>query len=168
MFAQNLKYLRNQRGWDQQTFASMIHRSVSTVSEWESGKYTPKAGLLADIANIFDVQLDDMMNTDFSTKRPVKTTVEKTVDILNQLDSNRQSYVYGVATDQLEQQHKEAEAHNDSVVKLQPKKSSTPDPFMPIAAHLDHELSDDERTEVDAWERKIATADDDDDEDDDN
>ncbi|AGZ17351.1 hypothetical protein J1_30 [Lactobacillus phage J-1] len=31
MFAKNLKYLRAKRGYDQQTFAEMIHRSVSTV-----------------------------------------------------------------------------------------------------------------------------------------
>ena len=69
MFAKNLKYLRAKRGYDQQTFAEMIHRSVSTVSEWESGKYTPKAGILADIANMFGVKLDDMMNKDLSKSK---------------------------------------------------------------------------------------------------
>lgn len=66
MFAENLKYLRTSRGLDQASFAEAMHKSVSTISEWESGKYTPKVGMLADIAEFFGVKLDDLMSTDLS------------------------------------------------------------------------------------------------------
>lgn len=103
MFAKNLKYLRDKRGYDQQTFAEMVHRSVSTVSEWESGKYTPKAGTLADIANIFGVKLDDMMNVDLS-KISDNSPIEKTVATMRQLHPVRQEKVHTYAEKQLDEQ----------------------------------------------------------------
>lgn len=111
MFAKNLKYLRAKRGYDQQTFAEMIHRSVSTVSEWESGKYTPKAGILADIANMFGVKLDDMMNKDLS-KSTDNTAIEKTTNTMRKLHPARQQNVYTYAEGQLKEQQ------NENVVPL--------------------------------------------------
>lgn len=112
MFAKNLKYLRAKRGYDQQTFAEMIHRSVSTVSEWESGKYTPKAGILADIANMFGVKLDDMMNKDLS-KSADNTVIEKTTNTMRKLHPARQQKVYTYAEKQLNEQQ-----NPDNVVSL--------------------------------------------------
>ena len=112
MFAKNLKYLRAKRGYDQQTFAEMIHRSVSTVSEWESGKYTPKAGILADIANMFGVKLDDMMNKDLS-KSVDNTVIEKTTNTMRKLHPVRQQKVYTYAEKQLNEQQ-----NPDNVVSL--------------------------------------------------
>lgn len=106
MFAKNLKYLRAKRGYDQQTFAGMIHRSVSTISEWESGKYTPKAGILADIANIFGVKLDDMMNIDLS-KNTNSKVIDQTVSTMQQLQPARQQKVYTYAEKQLKDQQNE-------------------------------------------------------------
>ncbi|KRM25500.1 helix-turn-helix domain-containing protein [Schleiferilactobacillus harbinensis] len=111
MFAKNLKYLRTKRGYDQQTFAEMIHRSVSTVSEWESGKYTPKAGILADIANMFGVKLDDMMNKDLS-KSADNTVIEKTTNTMRKLHPARQQKVCTYAEKQLDEQQ------NENVISL--------------------------------------------------
>lgn len=67
MFSKNLKYLRDKRGMDQIDLAMMLGRkSSSSVSSWENGAYTPKIGTLAKIADIFNVDLDDLMNTDLS------------------------------------------------------------------------------------------------------
>ena len=41
-------------------------KSASSVSEWESGKYTPKIKVLSEIATIFDVDVDDLMHRDLS------------------------------------------------------------------------------------------------------
>lgn len=106
MFAKNLRYLRDKQGYDQQTFAAMVDRSVSTISEWESGKYTPKAGVLADIANIFGVRLDDMMNTDLSLAADERT-IKATAATMRQLHPARQQNVYTYAEDQLKQQQNE-------------------------------------------------------------
>ncbi|WP_056992848.1 XRE family transcriptional regulator [Lacticaseibacillus saniviri] len=129
MFAQNLKYLRIKHGFDQQQFASKIHRSVSTISEWESGKYTPKAGILADIAHIFNVRLDDMMNIDLSkvsdaapsTKLVELTTSEEShIHTIRQLTPDRQTKVYKFATSQLDEQNEpdEEDADDDNVIDI--------------------------------------------------
>lgn len=86
MFAQNLKYLRKTRGIDQSKFAEAMGKSVSTVSEWENGKYTPKVGVLADIAAFYDVKLDDLMSSDLSEPRmfvaPKQTAIDNAIDAL--------------------------------------------------------------------------------------
>ena len=47
-FSSNLKYLRLKNNIDQLELAHKLGRkSASTISEWESGKYTPKQDLVA-------------------------------------------------------------------------------------------------------------------------
>lgn len=63
-FSDNLKYLREKAGMEQIDLAKKLgKKSSSSISEWESGKYTPKSGTLADIAEIFKVSLSDLMQT---------------------------------------------------------------------------------------------------------
>lgn len=67
MFAKNLKYLRERSNMEQLDLAYQLGRkSASSVSEWESGKYTPKIKVLSEIATIFDVDVDDLMHRDLS------------------------------------------------------------------------------------------------------
>ena len=64
-FSKNLKYLRSERGMEQLELAQLLGRkSASSISEWESGNYTPKAGTLSDIARIFNTTLSDLMDRD--------------------------------------------------------------------------------------------------------
>ena len=64
-FHTNLKYLRTKNEIEQLELASMIGlKSASAVSEWEKGLRIPSAGILADLANIFKVSLDNLMNVD--------------------------------------------------------------------------------------------------------
>ena len=66
-FATNLKFLRQKHGLEQIDLATRLGRkSSSSISEWEKGKYTPKAGVLNDIANIFGVSLSKLMSTDLT------------------------------------------------------------------------------------------------------
>ena len=109
MFSTNLKYLRKLHGLDQQSFAKKINRSVSTVSEWESGKYTPKAGILADIANMFNVKLDDMMSKDLSIIK--EDIFDNTISVMKLLNPDRQQNVYNYADNQLKEQ-------NNTIVRM--------------------------------------------------
>lgn len=69
MFSKNLKYLRQCAEMEQLELAHKLGRkSSSTISEWESGRYTPKIAILSEIASIFDVDLDDMMNLDLESQ----------------------------------------------------------------------------------------------------
>lgn len=67
-FASNLRFLRQKNGLEQIDLATRLGRkSSSSISEWEKGKYTPKVGVLNDIAKIFGVSLSKLMTTDLST-----------------------------------------------------------------------------------------------------
>ena len=82
MFAKNLKYLREKSGMEQIDLAYQLGRkSSSSISEWESGKYTPKVGILSEIANIFDVDMDDMMNYDLSLQPTNVFNIKETKNI---------------------------------------------------------------------------------------
>ena len=103
MFSKNLRYLRSKFDLEQMELAEKLGRkSSSSVSEWEKGKYTPKAKTLAEIANLFSVDLDDLMNIDLS-----KTIAKRDIsDIYNKLEPPRQAKVYNYAESQLESQNK--------------------------------------------------------------
>lgn len=84
-FASNLKFLRQKYQMEQLDLASRLGRkSSSSISEWERGKYTPKAGVLNDIAKIFNVSLSDLMSQDLSTDPDTFTTPDgKEIDLSN-------------------------------------------------------------------------------------
>lgn len=66
-FASNLKLLRQKYKMEQIDLANRLGRkSSSSVSEWEKGKYTPKACVLNDIAKIFNISLSELMTKDLS------------------------------------------------------------------------------------------------------
>lgn len=75
MFSKNLKHLRNSRNMTQEELASKVKRQVSSISEWESGKYTPRAGVLNDIATIFNVNLSDLMNSDLTLEETISSAL---------------------------------------------------------------------------------------------
>ncbi|MGH2319348.1 LexA family protein [Planococcus sp. SE5232] len=73
VFGRNLKYLREKRGLEQMELAQLLGRkSSSSISEWEKGTYTPKSGVLSDIASIFRVNLHDLMNEDLTIPSNLK------------------------------------------------------------------------------------------------
>ena len=86
-------------------------KSSSSVSEWEKGKYTPKIKTLAEIAQIFEVDLDDLMNIDLSQVE--KSLVDKIIDVSSQLHEMRQQKVYNFAEHELEEQRLEEEYNDD-------------------------------------------------------
>lgn len=109
MFDKNLKFLREKYGMEQMELADRLGRkSSSSISEWEKGKYTPKIKTLAQIANIFKVDLDDLMNKDLT-----KEVTKKDINVIyNQLTEPRQQNVYYFAEYQLEEQQKELQENN--------------------------------------------------------
>lgn len=116
MFANNLRYLREKNGMDQIDLAIKLGRkSSSSVSEWEKGKYTPKIGVLNDIAEIFGVSITDLMNKDLSN------TVDNRADVIRMydaLDSNRQQSVYNYIEQQYNEQNNIIQMPVQSDIKL--------------------------------------------------
>ena len=116
MFANNLRYLREKNGMDQIDLAIKLGRkSSSSVSEWEKGKYTPKIGVLNDIAEIFGVSITDLMNKDLSN------TFDNRADLIRMydaLDNNRQQSVYNYTEQQYNEQNNIIQMPVQSDVKL--------------------------------------------------
>lgn len=116
MFANNLRYLREKHGMDQIDLAMKLGRkSSSSVSEWEKGKYTPKIGVLNDIAEIFGVSITDLMNKDLSH------VVDNRVNLIRMYDSlnvERQTNVYNYTEQQYNEQNNIISMPVKSEVKL--------------------------------------------------
>lgn len=105
-FAINLKYLRQKNNMEQLELANLLGRkSSSSVSEWEKGKYTPKAGVLNDIAKIFSIPLSKLMNENLAEQSI--TILDKINQISSELNEPRQKIVLDTASSQLKEQKKE-------------------------------------------------------------
>lgn len=71
-FASNLKYLRNKFNLEQQELAEELgKKSGSTVSDWERGKFIPRIGTLNEIAERFNISVNDLMRTDLTVHTPI-------------------------------------------------------------------------------------------------
>ncbi|ARW23057.1 XRE family transcriptional regulator [Levilactobacillus brevis] len=122
MFSDNLKYLREKNNMSQIELATKLGRkSTSSISEWEKGKYQPKAGVLSDIAYIFNVNLDDLMNKDLRNENEVSSPKLDVLSIFNQLNLKRRRAVLKFAVKQLDEQRQE----NKNVITFPNKHNTT-------------------------------------------
>lgn len=96
---------------EQLELANLLGRkSSSSISEWEKGKYTPKSGLLSDIAAIFDVTLTDLMEKDLTLEGKGVTYQLPQRDLVlisEQLSENNYNKWLNFAQDLIQQQTKE-------------------------------------------------------------
>ncbi|EHP0515613.1 LexA family protein [Staphylococcus pseudintermedius] len=80
MFSKNLKYLRKKHDMEQIDLAKKLGRkSASSISEWEKGKYTPKMKTLSELARLFNVSINDLMEKDLSNTKSQIDTLPVTV-----------------------------------------------------------------------------------------
>lgn len=61
-FGKFLKQLRNERNLSQEKLADDLYVHRTTVNKWESGKVIPLNDKLLDIANYFNVSIDELLN----------------------------------------------------------------------------------------------------------
>ena len=69
--AENLKFLREQRGNTQQELAKLFGVEQKTLSSWECGSRTPAIGMIVEMAKYYEVSLDDLVLTDMKPPIPV-------------------------------------------------------------------------------------------------
>jgi transcriptional regulator with XRE-family HTH domain len=55
-----IKYLRKEKGWSQAELAHRVGVAPSSIYNWESGRYEPRASQLRDLAAALDVKMDDI------------------------------------------------------------------------------------------------------------
>ncbi len=94
-FSEKLKYLRKQKNLTQEQLSDKLFVSRTAVSKWESGMGFPSIDSLKDIANFFEISVDDLISSkevisfaDKSIKKDRKTfsvLICGIVDLLNLL-----------------------------------------------------------------------------------
>ncbi len=74
-----IKELREESGMTQKELASRIGNLQRNVSNWENGISEPDCKTLIDIADVFDVSLDELLGRERTVGAVKENTVEKTI-----------------------------------------------------------------------------------------
>jgi len=68
LFAKNLRFLRKQRGLNQDEISGLFNKRANTVGNWENGKSEPSIGELVKLADFFKIGLQQLLHTDLQEK----------------------------------------------------------------------------------------------------
>lgn len=86
MLGDNIKAIRKQKGYSQETLANQLNVVRQTVSKWENGQSVPDADMLEKIANLFEVPVNELLGN-ISQKETTENgydEVAKQLAILNE------------------------------------------------------------------------------------
>lgn len=104
IIGENIKQYRLQNGWTQQELGSKIGMSKNAIGNYEKGFRSPKKDTMFDLANAFNVSIDDLfppIQKDSSSNTP------KIQTIYDELKPPRQAKVLTYAEKQLKEQRNE-------------------------------------------------------------
>ncbi|MBR3277745.1 MAG: helix-turn-helix transcriptional regulator [Lachnospiraceae bacterium] len=69
MFAKNIRFLRKRAELSQDKLAEMLgYKSFTTIQKWESGVSEPSMATAQKIANLFHVDIDDLIKVDLEAR----------------------------------------------------------------------------------------------------
>jgi transcriptional regulator with XRE-family HTH domain len=77
----NIKFLRKQKGWTQEQFASELDIKRSLIGSYEEGRAKPNYDVLANIAKIFKHSIDNLITKDLRLTERVPLFTEDQMDI---------------------------------------------------------------------------------------
>ena len=73
-FGKNLRYLRRMNNYSQPYLAQQLgYTSFTTIQKWEDGTAVPPYKTIKKISELFNVDIEDIMNVDLSARK--NTTV---------------------------------------------------------------------------------------------
>jgi len=79
-FSKNLRYLRKKYQHSQDDLAKQLgYKSFTTIQKWEDGSSKPSYSIIMQIANMYNVQVDDIMNKNIENYAPVNIPILGTV-----------------------------------------------------------------------------------------
>ncbi len=77
----NIRYLRLQHNYSQEYLSETLgYKSYTTIQKWESGVSEPPVKKLKELATIFNVDMDDLANKDFTNASPDNLVIEYNTD----------------------------------------------------------------------------------------
>jgi transcriptional regulator with XRE-family HTH domain len=71
-----VRELREGRGWSQRALSQQLRISKSMVAKYEGGVHVPTVNLLARLADLFEVTLDNLLGRDVRDPRLVRCLVK--------------------------------------------------------------------------------------------
>ena len=77
----NIKFLRKQKGWTQEQFATELDIKRSLIGSYEEGRAKPNYDVLANIAKIFKHSIDNLITKDLRLTERVPLFTEDQMDI---------------------------------------------------------------------------------------
>lgn len=97
----NIKDLRERRGMSQEELADKIGKTRSAVSQYESGKIVPRMGVIEDLASVFGVTKDVIING-FTHEVTTSADERELLGIFAKMDEKKRAALLGVARAMLE------------------------------------------------------------------
>lgn len=82
----NIKYLRKEKGFTQETFAQALGINRPSVGAYEEGRADPRLVTLSKMAELFEVSVDELINEDLTRKNRVPKQNVKVLAVT--VDSN--------------------------------------------------------------------------------
>lgn len=93
MFNENLKAMRKAKGLSQEELAIKINVVRQTISKWEKGLSVPDAQMLIRIAEVFEVQVSELLGAKVDSEKDINIVAEQLSRINEQLAiKNRRSH----------------------------------------------------------------------------
>lgn len=85
MVAENIKLLRNAKGWTQSDLARKLGMTRSSVNAWEMGISVPSTAYLVELARLFHVSTDYLLGLKQNASIDVSDLGEQEIKILSEL-----------------------------------------------------------------------------------
>ena len=85
MLSENIKTLRKQKGYTQETLAQQINVVRQTVSKWEKGMSVPDAEMLNTLSELFEVPVRTLLGSNIEGKENSEESVQKIDEVAKQL-----------------------------------------------------------------------------------
>ena len=85
MLSENIKTLRKQKGYTQETLAQQINVVRQTVSKWEKGMSVPDAEMLNTLSELFEVPVSTLLGSNIEGKENSEESVQKIDEVAKQL-----------------------------------------------------------------------------------
>ena len=109
-FNKNLKFIRQQKGISQQELADKLKIDRSTISRWENDEMDITVGNAIQIADFFNIPMEDLTGKDLSTENDNKNFDEleilfnKHKDILSEDDKETIKFLIEKAKRKVDEQ----------------------------------------------------------------
>ena len=115
VIGEKIKHYRLANGWTQQELGTKIGISKNAIGNYEKGFRSPKKNTMFDLANAFNVSIDDLFPPIQKDTPPTSSQIQS---IYDQLEPPRQGKVLTYAESQLNEQKNEEETKINEVSEV--------------------------------------------------